>query len=353
MRTRVGWCYDPLFLEHRQEGHPERPERLERLIAVLDRTGLLSRLEPIEPMPVAETLLERVHSPEQIRIVRELADGIGGAVEEDLSAASIDADTFVVPESDRAARLAAGGAAACVDAVFEGRVKRAFAALRPPGHHATDTNSMGFCLFNNVAVAARRAQDLGAERVVIMDWDVHHGNGTQDIFYEDGSVVFISTHQYPLYPGTGRPEEIGAGRGKGGTINVPLPPGTGDDGMMHVFDELVVPCVRRANPDLVLISAGFDAHVRDPLAQLSMSAGGFHMLARRLIDVAEEVCEGRVVVCLEGGYDLDAIAWSGAATIAALLDDEAPPADPLDTPTGAEHDIHPLVDALRELHGIG
>jgi acetoin utilization deacetylase AcuC-like enzyme len=340
--TLVGFSTDPSFLVHEEIGHPERPDRLRRLLAVLDETGVREALVEIAGAPVDDALLRRVHAEDQIARVAVLSRTGGGR---------LDADTYVGPGSDAIARLAAGSAVACVDAVLDRRVRRAFAALRPPGHHATPTTSMGFCLYNNVAIAARHARERGAERVAIVDWDVHHGNGTQDVFYEDRDVVVVSTHQFPLYPGTGRRNEIGAGAGIGATVNVPLPAGAGDLAFASVFHEIVLPVLYRARPDVILIAAGFDAHARDPLAELSMTTDGFHHLARTLVEAADELCDGRVVVCLEGGYDLEAVAWSGAATIAALRGLAAPP-DPLEAHERAEPEIPELIADLRALHGL-
>jgi len=338
----VGWLYSPRFLDHDQPGHPERPDRLRRIVSVLEETGLMDSLHPLSFDPVDSAFLERCHDPFQVRLVRQLSDGGGGA---------IDGDTFVGHGSFEIACLAAGAAVRGVDAVWDAEVDRAFAAVRPPGHHATGGRSMGFCLFNNVALAAMRALERGAERVAIVDWDVHHGNGTQDIFYEDSQVLFISTHQVPLYPGTGLAPEIGRGEGKGWTVNVPLPPGVGDPGFHRVFDEVVLPAIRRAAPDIILVSAGFDAHFRDPLANLDVSTPGFHALAHQLVEVANEVCEGRMVVCLEGGYDLDAVGWSAAATTAALAG-ETLPADPLGAANGPDVDVGPFVTSLQKLHNL-
>jgi acetoin utilization deacetylase AcuC-like enzyme len=211
---------------------------------------------------------------------------------------------------------------------------------------------MGFCLFNNVAIGASHALARGARRVAIVDWDVHHGNGTQDIFYERDDVLFCSTHQFPLYPGTGSAGEIGSGRGRGFTVNAPLPAYTGDRGMGQVFDEIVIPVVRRFRPDLILVSAGYDAHYLDPLASLQMTTSGFHALTRRIVEAADDLCSGRVVVCLEGGYDLEAIAWSALATLRALAD-EPMIEDRLATPTWEEASLADLLATLRLLHQLG
>ncbi len=343
--SRVGWVTDRRFLDHVLPGHPERPERLTRLWEVLDETGLATRLDVLPVSVVDGSLLESIHAPDQIGLVDELS----------LFGGHLDPDTYVAAGSAGIARLAAGAVVGAVDAVLDGICDRAFAAVRPPGHHAGGRRSMGFCLFNNVALAAEHARRRGLARVAVVDWDVHHGNGTQDIFYGSADVLFVSTHQYPFYPGTGPAHEIGTGAGEGTTINVPLPAGVGDAGLELAFDRIVLPALRRFRPELLLVSAGFDAHHRDPLASLSATTGCFTRLAERLTAFADEACQGRVVVTLEGGYDLEAIAWGAAATVAVLLGITPPiAADDAESLIARrpEPDITPLVESLQALHGL-
>jgi acetoin utilization deacetylase AcuC-like enzyme len=297
-------------------GHPERPERLTAIEALLRRTPLWDAVGHAEPAPVDEELLERVHTRSYIARVRETAASGGGY---------LDPDTPVAPASYAAARRAAGGAALAVDTVDkEGAV--AFALLRPPGHHAGAAEGRGFCLFNNAALAARHALDTrGARRVFILDWDVHHGNGTQEIFYRDPAVVFCSLHQEAWYPGTGALEETGEGPGEGTTINIPLPAGVGDGGYLHVFEEVVLPLLRAVAPSLVVISAGFDAHHADPLGGMMLTARGFGRLARLTREAAGKT---PVAALLEGGYDLKALAYSVAATLEALTGIESRAEEP-------------------------
>ena len=231
-------------------------------------------------------------------------------------------DTVISPGSYDAAMLAAGAATAAVDAVMEG-ARAAFALVRPPGHHARYNSAMGFCLFNNMAVAAQHAvKKYGLERVMIVDWDVHHGNGTQDYFYERDDVLFFSSHRYPFYPGTGAANETGRGKGEGYTVNVPLPAGTGDGRYKEVFDDVVAPLARRYRPQLILVSAGYDAHLADPLGGMAVSVAGFSEMARTVRSLADEIaeCEGRVAAVLEGGYNVEALAASVMATIGAMGD---------------------------------
>jgi len=287
--------------------HPERPERLNAIESLLKRTPLWEALIHRSPDPVDEASLARVHSRAYIARVREMAAAGGGY---------LDPDTPVSHVSYDIARLAAGGALLAVDAALGGGAPAAMALVRPPGHHAGPHTGMGFCLFNNAALAARHGLEAyGLARVMILDWDVHHGNGTQDIFYREPRVVFCSLHQENWYPGTGAFEEIGDGPGEGTTVNIPLPAGIGDGGYAHLWEEVVLPLLAAVAPGLLVISAGFDAHHRDPLGGMMLTARGFGRLARLVRDAA-----GRppVVVILEGGYDLDGLAHSVALTLEGL-----------------------------------
>ena len=297
------------FQGHDTGGHVENPRRLAAIEAELTRLDLLTGRPEVAFEPAPLEALVRVHDPRYLEIVADVA-AQGGAW--------LDGDTVVLPDSWDVARLAAGAALAATDAVLDNRVSRAFCLVRPPGHHATPTRGMGFCLVNNVAVAAAHALSRGLERVAIVDWDVHHGNGTQDAFYATDRVFFCSLHQSPLYPGTGMADEGGEGKGEGYTLNLPLRPGGDDHTYRRVFAEQVEPALRVYRPELILVSAGFDAHARDPLANMRLSEAGFAWLASRILALATELCAGRFVALLEGGYDLDALAASVAATIRAF-----------------------------------
>jgi len=315
------YCFDPLYLEHNLAGHPENRARLEQIMATLTATGLSARMAPLRPRPVDLALLARVHSEDHVTAVRQLAERGGGY---------LDMDTYVGPASYDAALLAAGGAVELVRAVLDGRGHNGIALVRPPGHHATRGRGMGFCLFNNVAVAAQAALDeFELERVLIVDWDVHHGNGAQDIFYASPQVLYFSTHQYPHYPGSGHWRERGLGAGLGYTVNVPLPAGVGDEGFRRIFAELLAPLAERFRPQLILVSAGYDAHWNDPLAGLCLSLAGYWQLAQTVVGLAERLCAGRLVVLLEGGYNLTVLAHGVADTCRALLGDPTPGPDPL------------------------
>lgn len=340
----TAYCYDPLFLAHDQPGHPENRTRLERVVQTLTSAGLLARMASVTAQPVDLELLGRVHDSAYIQALRKVAERGGG---------HLDADTYVAPRSFDAALLAAGGLVALVEAVTAGRARNGIALVRPPGHHATRARGMGFCLFNNIAVAARAALDLySLERVLIVDWDVHHGNGTQDIFYDSPQVLFFSTHQYPHYPGSGHWRETGAGAGQGYTINVPLPAGVGDEGFTRIYDEILTPAAERYRPELILVSAGYDAHWNDPLAGLNLSLAGYWRLAQTVVGLAERLCHGRVVVTLEGGYDLDVLAAGIVATCHALLGDREPGPDPLGPAPWAERPADDVLRAVKGAHAL-
>ena len=291
-------------------GHPERPERLAHLVDHIRGTDLWGKMEHPNPKPVQEDHLLRVHPRQYVEWVEHsIASGVG----------LLDSgDTRVSSGSSHAARLAAGGACAAVDAACGTSRSHAFSASRPPGHHAETSKAMGFCLFNNIAVAARYAQTVyGVEKVSIVDWDVHHGNGTQEIFWTDPSVQYISTHQFPLWPGSGSPTERGGEAGEGYTLNCPMPPGSGEDEYAVVFRDAVLPALMSFGPDLVMISAGFDAHHDDPLANILLRDASFALLTRMITEVRTDA---GIVSILEGGYDLDALAKSTEAHLRVLLD---------------------------------
>lgn len=311
---RVGLVYHPAYLEHDMGGgHPESPERLRAILSRLESSGTLARLTRVEPQVAAKDWIARVHALSYIQRLESRAPSTGYA--------SLDPDTSLSPGSLHAAYLAAGGAMTAVDAIMEGQVDQAFCAVRPPGHHAEAARAMGFCLFNNVAVAARYIQEQhGIQRVLIVDWDVHHGNGTQHSFDDDPSVLYFSTHQYPYYPGTGAATERGNGKGEGLTINVPMSGGQGDEEFREVFEKVLVPAADSFNPGFVLISAGFDAHRDDPLAGLGLTEDGFASLTQIVAGIALRHASGRVVSCLEGGYNLRALSASVDRHVQALLD---------------------------------
>ena len=295
--------------------HPERPERLRAIVDLLRGDGRLTGVRWERPTPATRDAIERVHTTPY---VERLESCRGRSV-------ALDPDTHTSPRSIEAMYLAAGAAVGAVTAVVEGSARNALALVRPPGHHAEASRAMGFCLVNNVAVAAEHARAaLGCERVLVVDWDVHHGNGTQHSFEDRADVLYFSTHRYPFYPGTGRMEEIGNGEGRGYTVNVPLPAGMGDEEYAAAFRELLLPVAEAYRPDLVLVSAGFDAHHGDPLGGMGVTSQGFAALCGLVADIAARHAGGRVVLLLEGGYGLEGLARSVRAC-ARVLAGAAPP----------------------------
>ena len=312
---RVGIYDSPVFREHDAgAGHPERPERLDAIrIGLLDG-DLEGRFETMAPRDATHDELTRVHTAAHVAAV---AATVGRTVR-------FDPDTQAGPRSYAAALLAAGAACDAVDRILDGTLDRAFCVVRPPGHHAEAARAMGFCLFNNVAVAAAHALARGLQRVLIVDFDVHHGNGTQDIFAADRRVLYISSHAWPFYPGTGALQEAGEGDARGFTVNLPMPMGCGDGEYAHLYREIVVPIGRAFDPELVLVSAGFDAHVDDPLAGMRVTAPGYAELAAACLETASGAARGRAVFVVEGGYDLGGLSAGGAAVAAQLLGDPRP-----------------------------
>ena len=301
--------YDPIFEDHETGyGHPERPERLPAALEMMRETGLIPQVEVVTPRPTSPEIISMVHTEDYVEKVRKMAEVGGG---------HLDMDTTLSSDSYAAALKAAGALVDSVEGSMGGKFKRAFCLVRPPGHHALPSRGMGFCLFNNVAIAAQYAlENSGVEKVMIVDWDAHHGNGTQDIFYRDNRVLYVSLHQYPHYPGTGWVTEIGTSLGEGLTVNVPFPAGTGEEQYLEAFDRLILPLGRKFGPDLLMISAGYDGHHRDLLCSMKLVAGSYAKMTRRLMELAEGLCEGRVVATLEGGYNLQGQARSIARTVA-------------------------------------
>ncbi len=350
--------YDPIFLEHiTPENHPDRPERLQMAMNVLEALNWLERdgLVLLEPRAATEDELAAVHERAYIREVEEAArkaaeiQSKGGR-----KTMRFATDTYVSGKSYEAAIRAAGAPLTAIDAIMQGEIDNAYCLVRPPGHHAVAEAAMGFCLFNNVAVAARYAIDqYGLERVMIIDFDVHHGNGTQEMFYDDPRVLYFSTHQAPFYPGTGLSDERGEGEAEGTTINVPLPATTGYETFEPVFRQVMAPAADRFDPQLILVSAGFDAHWDDPLGQLNLSTAGFARLISIIIEEARFLCSGRLVMVQEGGYSLDAMAACVATCINLLLGDDAA-VDGLgqapDMPYRINTDV--LIAELRRLHHL-
>ncbi len=334
----------PRYVEHDIPGHPEHAGRIRAVWQALDEAGLTDRMQAISPVEASDEHILSVHTESYLDILRQIESGE--------RAVRFDMDTIALPQTPAVARLAAGGVIQAVDAVLSGAADNALAAVRPPGHHAVPERAMGFCYLGNVAIAARHAQRAhGLERVLIVDYDVHHGNGTQDALYDDGSVLFFSTHQYPYYPGTGSMDETGSGRGRGYTVNVPLSAGCGDDAYARIYDDILWPLARRFRPQLMLVSAGFDAHWDDPLAMMRLSLTGFSHLDRELMRMADELCDGRIVYVLEGGYNLNVLAHGVANIARALLGDDAIH-DPFGPAKSDQRLTGDLLSRLKTLHRL-
>jgi acetoin utilization deacetylase AcuC-like enzyme len=304
--------YHPDYLLHETGNHPERKERLLAIMRLIKESGI--NVRKIEPETASTEQIRYVHDPDYIEKVKYHSE----------HEIPLDPDTVVCKDSYHAAMLAAGGAIRAVDLAMGGGdggandADNAFALLRPPGQHAFPGRGSGFCIFNNIAIGARHAQRKGCKRVLIVDWDVHHGNGTQHIFYDDPSVFYFSVHQYPHYPGTGSSGETGEGDGSGYTLNVPLPAGSGDAAYIDAFEKILTPTALEFNPDIVLVSAGFDAHLDDPLAGMAVTTAGFKNMASIVSSIAWECCGGRIAIMLEGGYNLHALSHSVLAVLGVL-----------------------------------
>ncbi len=344
---KVGFVYDDVYLKHDTGEHPENANRLRAIMRYLERTGPWQQLEAIKPTIASVPAIALVHDREYISKVKELAEKGGG---------QLDADTVVSAGSYDAARFAAGGAIKAVEAVIEEQAGSVFALVRPPGHHALAGRGMGFCLFNNIAIAAKYAvQKYGVERIAIIDFDIHHGNGTQETFYDDPKVLYISTHQAEHFPGTGKVEESGRSKAAGTNINIPIPAGCGDGEYETVFGEIIAPAVRRFKPQLIMVSAGYDGHWADGMATMQLSISGFAMITGIIKELADELCGGRTVFCLEGGYNLTVLSAAVRATFEVLLGTE--PKDTEDKlgklPVEIEvPDITVLAGQIKEIHEL-
>jgi acetoin utilization deacetylase AcuC-like enzyme len=354
----TGLIYDPIFLEHiTPSSHPEQPARLEMVFTILKALNWMEREGLVQMTPRAATIdeLTAVHDLPYIHKVERAAQK---AAEEETRGGRktrfFATDTYVSAKSYEAAIKAAGAPLTAIDAIMKGEIDNAYCLVRPPGHHAVHEAAMGFCLFNNVAVAARYAIDhYGLERVMIIDYDVHHGNGTQEMFYSDPRVLYFSVHRSPFYPGTGMSDERGEGEGLGTTINVPLPATTGFETYEPVFRQVMAPAADRFNPQLILVSAGFDAHWKDPLGGMNLSIAGFAKLTQIIIDLAKSLCNGRLVMVQEGGYDVYAMGFGVATCLNLLLGDDAA-VDNLGPPATTKFRINTdvLIAELRRIHHL-
>jgi len=341
--SNTGIIFDPVFLKHDQPGHPENSKRLESIIGGLKEKNLLDKVNQIKSRLAKIDEFAICHNKEYVKYVKEFCEKGGGY---------LDPDTYSNKYSFIAAGTAVGSSIDFTNEVIKGNLKNGFALLRPPGHHALANRSMGFCLFGNIAIAAKAAlTQPGINKVAIVDFDVHHGNGTQALVGDDPNILFISTHQYPFYPGTGSIREIGYGDAEGSIVNIPLQAGVGDEGFKSVYEKIVTPSLERFKPDLILVSAGYDAHWDDPLANLNLSLTGFNWISRELIKAAEKICAGKIVFFLEGGYNLQVLGNGVANTIRGLLGDEFFE-DPIGKSNNPEPDIEKLITELIKIHKL-
>ena len=309
--NKTGYASDPFYLRHETEPHPENPGRLTAIQNRLESSEFYNNLIPIQPRKATAEEIGLVHDTGYVASVKQsCADQVR----------NLDADTVISSDSYDAALLSAGAGMKAIDQLIDGNIHNAFCAVRPPGHHAEQDHAMGFCLFNNVGIAARYAQKTkGLNKIFIFDWDVHHGNGSQHSFYSDPSIYYSSTHQYPFYPGTGAKEETGTGDGLGTTLNLPMDAYSDDDDYLSAVENKLIPEIQHYKPDLIIISAGFDAHQNDPLAQIQLTTDCFGKMTELLMGIARDVCDGRLLSMLEGGYDYDALSDSVRLHMQTLL----------------------------------
>jgi acetoin utilization deacetylase AcuC-like enzyme len=340
----VGFVYDPVYLLHNTGIHCENADRLANTLSLLEETGIKNKLRFISPRLATVDDLVLVHAREYISAVESICAKGGG---------HLDSDTVVSHASYQAALAAAGGAITAAEYVLENKVQSAFALVRPPGHHATCWHGMGFCLFNNIAIAAKHAvAKYNLDRVLIVDFDVHHGNGTQEAFYTDPSVFYFSTHQFPLYPGSGNIDEVGLRNGQAMNMNIPMVAGWGDNEYQAIYEDILAPVAARLKPQLIMVSAGYDAHWSDTLSAMRMSVDGYTRLAQILTVLAKQLCDSKIVFVLEGGYDLKAMPLSVATTINVMLDGTG-----LEDTIGAKeslhvNDFHKFVQMIREKYEL-
>lgn len=339
--TKLGIVLDKLYFDHDNGmGHPESQERLFAIVDMLRETRLLEEVVRIEPRDATKEEITLVHDPKHFDLIQSTKGKIR---------VFLDPDTSTCPVSFNAAVRAVGGMLDATDKVMKGEVDIAFPLVRPPGHHAERNRAMGFCLFNNVAVGAAYASKVyGVKRILIVDWDLHHGNGTQNMFYDSSEVLYFSTHQYPYYPGTGSVNEVGVQNGFGYTINVPIHPGMGDKEYIKIFFEILKPVIEQYKPELILISAGFDTYFGDPLGGMSVSPKGFAQMTRFLKEMAESYCNGKLVLILEGGYNLEGLWESTKAVIEELLEKNKTDYGDLTVETK----VDPIIERVKKVQSV-
>jgi acetoin utilization deacetylase AcuC-like enzyme len=341
--SKTGFVYDPIFLKHTQPGHPENADRLIAILNYLESEKLFNLLEKVHSRCATQVELCYCHSENYIAKVKEVCQK-GGVY--------LDADTYTTEFTFDAATIAVGSLIDLTNEVCSGRLKNGFALVRPPGHHALAERGMGFCIFGNAAIAAQVGiKNFNIEKVAIVDFDVHHGNGTETMVKDDPNILYISTHQFPFYPGTGGKTEMGSGTAAGTVLNIPLEPGVGDEGLQRIYNELIIPKLVKFKPGLIIVSAGYDAHWNDPLANLSLSLTGYAWISKTLVDLSEKLCNGKIVFTLEGGYNLEVLSNGVANSVKALLnrnDFE----DPFGRTSQTEPDITEMVKEIRQIHKL-
>lgn len=340
---KTGIVYDPLFLKHTQPSHPENADRLTAILNNLESNKLISLLEKVSSRHATFEELNYCHSTNYIEKVKEVCLKGGGY---------LDPDTYTTEFSFDAAITAVGGLIDLTNKVCSGNLNNGFALVRPPGHHALTERGMGFCIFGNAAIAAKAAlKNINIEKVAIVDFDVHHGNGTEAMVKDDPNILYISTHQFPYYPGTGNKCEMGSGLAAGTVLNIPLEQGVGDKGFQRIYNEMIVPKLVEFKPNIILVSAGYDAHWNDPLANLSLSLTGYSWISKILVDLSKKLCSGKIVFTLEGGYNMEVLSIGVANSLRALLskDDYE---DPIGKPPQRELEINELLMELKKIHNL-
>ncbi|MBN1999683.1 histone deacetylase [candidate division KSB1 bacterium] len=343
-KRKTGYIYDTAFLKHTRIGHPENSGRLKSICKQLENSSLLERLVPIEGHPAPVEELATVHTEAYIEKVRRACR----------SSSPLDPDTYTCHGSYDAAVRAAGGLVDLTQAVLNRRIRNGIALIRPPGHHALPDRAMGFCIFNNIAIGVKIAQQKYKIRTAIVDFDIHHGNGTQAVFESDPSVLYISSHAYPFYPGTGAIEQTGSGKGEGSIINIPLPHRTGDTDIKTVYNSIVVPAVRRFEPDILFAVAGYDAHWRDPLGVFDFSSTCLAWISSLLVELADDLCSGKIVFALSGGYDTQVLAVDVANSVQALCGNKnfEDPFGPSPNGKKTNKKLDSYIAELRTLHRL-
>jgi acetoin utilization deacetylase AcuC-like enzyme len=341
--NNTGITYDPLFIKHNKMGHPESANRLNAIIKKINIEEFKSDLENVNARPATTEELTLCHTPDYVEEVKSFTEQGGGY---------LDQDTYTNEFTYNAASMAAGAIIDLSTLVINGELKNGFALVRPPGHHALSNRAMGFCIFGNIAIAAKSAlNNKGIKKVAIVDFDVHHGNGTQALVEKAPNILFISTHQYPFYPGSGNVNEIGTGEAEGTLLNIPLEAGVGDSGFLEIYNEIIIPKLINYKPDIILVSAGYDAHWNDPLANMGLSLSGYTRISEKLVKAAEQMCDSKIVFTLEGGYNLEVLSNGVINSIKALMgrDDFE---DPIGSSSMDEPSIKGLIDNLKMIYQL-